>query len=721
MPDDHQHVSRPPGPRPDRRPEALDPDLAALLTGVDDALASGTVLFDDQLVVRFISPRACRLLEVTEDAVLGRPGTACAWAPVRVDGTPLPPDRYAFARAHRSGSPVAEVFAVRRPDGSLRWVSVRTAPLPHRGGPPWVVSVLSDVSEPVAALEERAETEERLLAAFEQAPVAMAQVGLDRRFHRVNAAFCAMLGRPASTVLGRPTRELSAPQDVDVPVPYLRRLLEGSSQQERWEKRYLRGDGSTLRTRVVANAMLDGAGRATGYLCQFEPLAGLDQQSAGRDEVTGLLDRAGLLARIDAAAAGPAEPRWLLAIHLHGIRAANSDHGHQVGDELMRSAVARLVSLAPPQALLARIDGTDLGLTWVGPPAEARRLAEQVEAVLLPPIISVAGPLPLGSGLGLAGGRPGQGAASLLADAQLALAASLDGWPSTLVQFHPGLRRAAQDRVRREQQVRDAIEARRITIHLQPIVEMASRRVCSMEALVRLVGPDGALLMPADFLAVAEQTGLIVPLGDAVLELACAQLAAWRSRGIAGHEVTVKVNVSATQLVRRNAADHVLAALDRHGLPPESLGLELTESVLLDASEATLRQLTELAAHRVALGIDDVGTGWSSLSNISNLPLSFLKVDRSFVSGLTEPGGRRGDLAIVGALIALGRGAGLQVIAEGVETLGQQVRLLSLGGRFAQGYLYDRPLPPDEMALRLQAGRAGASEQPAARLGGPHG
>jgi len=228
-----------------------------------------------------------------------------------------------------------------------------------------------------------------------------------------------------------------------------------------------------------------------------------------------------------------------------------------------------------------------------------------------------------------------------------------------------------------------------------------------MEALARLRDADGALLMPADFLAVAEQTGLIVPLGDLILDLACAQLAAWRGAGIAAADLSVKVNVSATQLIRPHAAAQVLATLARYQLPSTALGLEITESVLLDASAATLRQLTDLAAEGIALGIDDVGTGWSSLSNISRLPLAFLKLDRSFVSGLADPEHRRGDVAIVGALLALGRGAGLQVVAEGVEQLAEQAALLSLGGRLAQGYLYDRPLPPEQMAARLRRGRTG--------------
>jgi len=702
-------------------PRDLVPHAFAALAATGAALGCGVALIDELGVVRHLDQRGCALLAVNATDVIDLPPKRRALTVLGTDGRPLPAECFAFVRAQRSGQPVSEVVGVPAAGGAIRWLSVHAAPVtgppeaerPDAGAPeaevPWVVVVLNDISGDVARVEEQHGAEHRLQAAFEQAPVAMALIGLDRRFARVNATFCNLLGRPARQLLGRLTSEISEPADREVSMPYIRRLVEGSSVQERWQKRYLHADGTVLCFQVTAGGLLDATGRLTAYVCQFELLTTPPAACGHRDEVTGLLDRDSLLALIDGwgAEASPVAVS-LLAVHVHGVRAANSNHGHEIGDGLLRAAVGRLASLAPQNTLLARIDGTDFLLAWREQDAVSARLAaRQAEAALAAPVRSAVGPLPLGCGLGLARVPVGQDAASLLANAQLALAASLAAWPSTLVEYQPSLRVAAESRGRREQQVRDAVGAGRVEMHLQPIIDMATGRIESMEALARLRDADGALLMPADFLAVAEQTGLIVPLGDLILDLACAQLAAWRGAGIAAADLSVKVNVSATQLIRPHAAAQVLATLARYQLPSTALGLEITESVLLDASAATLRQLTDLAAEGIALGIDDVGTGWSSVSNISRLPLAFLKLDRSFVSGLADPEHRRGDVAIVGALLALGRGAGLQVVAEGVEQLAEQAALLSLGGRLAQGYLYDRPLPPEQMAARLRRGRTG--------------
>lgn len=698
------------------QPNGLPPDAYAALAAAGAAARSGLVLFDERRVVRYLNDRACALLGVQAAEVIDVAPGHRDWTVLRADGTPLPLDNFAFVRAQRSGQPATELVSIPGSAGSLRWLSVDAAPVPGGadGRTPWAVAVLNDVSDDVARVQQQQDAEQRLKEVFEQAPIAMALIGLDRRFLRVNAAFCRLLGRPAGELLGRPTAEVSLAADREVSLPYIRRLVEGSSVQERWHKRYVGADGTVLAFEVTAGGLLDATGRLTSYVCQFEPLATSTGTSGRRDEVTGLVDRDSLLALIDDWRIEEASVAVsLLAVHVHGVRAANSNHGHEVGDALLRTAVERLAALAPPRALLARIDGTDFLLAWRDDDViSTRRTARQAEDALTAPVKTLVGPLPLGCGLGLARAGPGQAAASLLADAQLALAASLASWPSTLVEYAPRLRAAARDRGRREQQVRDAIAAGRVEMHLQPIVDMTTGRIESMEALARLRDAEGGLLMPADFLAVAEQTGLIVPLGDVILDLACAQLAAWRAAGIAADDVTIKVNVSATQLIRPHAAAHVLATLARHELPSTALGLEITESVLLDASVATLRQLTDLAAEGIALGIDDVGTGWSSLSNISRLPLAFLKVDRSFVSGLADPDNHRGDVAIVGALLALGRGAGLQVVAEGVEQLAEQRALLALGGRLAQGYLYDRPLPPLQMAARLRRGCTPADAPP---------
>jgi len=261
--------------------------------------------------------------------------------------------------------------------------------------------------------------------------------------------------------------------------------------------------------------------------------------------------------------------------------------------------------------------------------------------------------------------------------------------------FEDGIRAGSLGRFRSEAMLRHALDHEGLRLHYQPLVDLATGALAGAEALVRLHDPDRGLISPAEFIPVAEETGLVVPLGAWVVAEAAAQAAAWQAlQPLHAPPLTVSVNLSGRQLTTPGFAVEVGAAIARSGADASHLCFEVTENTLLDAAGsgvATLERLKELG---VGLAIDDFGTGHSSLTWLRRLPADFLKVDRTFVAGLgTDPG----DTAIVRAVLDLGRALGLTTIAEGVETARQAAQLRVIGCRYAQGFHFARPLPPERV------------------------
>jgi EAL domain-containing protein (putative c-di-GMP-specific phosphodiesterase class I) len=266
------------------------------------------------------------------------------------------------------------------------------------------------------------------------------------------------------------------------------------------------------------------------------------------------------------------------------------------------------------------------------------------------------------------------------------------------------LHAAESSRARTEAVLRHALDEDRVVVHYQPIVDLRSGEIAGTEALVRLIDRDGQLVPPDRFITVAEESGLIVPLGTYVLRQACRQTAAWRAE--TGRPLSIAVNLSPRQAARSDLLVTVLSALEAAQLECSALSLELTESALLEVNDATLTQLTSLRDLGVGIGIDDFGTGYSSLSYLRQFPVTFLKVDRSFVRGVPAVAD---DTAVVAAVVGLAGALGLDCIAEGIETSEQLGTLRSLEAGLGQGFLFSRPLPACELGTLLTAGLPGLS------------
>ncbi len=384
----------------------------------------------------------------------------------------------------------------------------------------------------------------------------------------------------------------------------------------------------------------------------------------------------------------------LLVADLDRFRAVNDALGRPAGDEVLDSVTDRLRSMLPPPHLVVRLGGDEFAVVApaLGAPTEAAELAERIRRSLDHPVRIAGAEVAVAISIGVAvADDPGRTPEELLREADAAMFAAKTAGRNR-VAVADGGRRSVGDGSGLEGELARAIDEGGLLLHYQPEVSFRTGRVLSVEALVRWQHPRRGLLGPAAFVPVAEQNGLIVPLGTWVLEEACRQAAVWRQR--AGADVPVRVNLSAVQLTEPDVAARVAAALDRTGCPPNRLCLEVTETMLLGRPDEARRRLEELRDLGVRVAIDDFGTGYSSLSYLKDLPVELLKIDKSFVDGVHR--GER-DRAIVVAVAHLALALGMEVTAEGVEDFEQMFTLQRLGVERGQGFLFARALAADQV------------------------
>jgi diguanylate cyclase (GGDEF)-like protein len=429
------------------------------------------------------------------------------------------------------------------------------------------------------------------------------------------------------------------------------------------------------------------------------------------DALTGLPNRALLSDRLDHAFARAERAGAHVAVLLLDVdrfKTINDSLGHEAGDDLLIALSARLQQVTRGSDTVARLGGDEfVVLCEVESEDEAFAIAERVADAWEHPIrVGSGGEVFVSASIGIAVARGHCSAEKMLREADAAMYRAKEGGRGRSELFDEEMRRDAFERLRTESALRRAVERGQFRILYQPILDIAGGRLSGFEALVRWDRPGhGALVKPAEFIPIAEETGLIAPMGRWVLQQATADLAAWRLRNPAA-DVRLTVNVSGRQLARHEFLDEVRAALRRSGLRPENLGLEITESVLFKDASAPRSTLEALRAMGVRILLDDFGTGYSSLARLKGFPVDAIKIDRSFVAGL---GSDDEDTAIVGAIVEIARSLGLEAIAEGVERPDQLARLRELGCTAAQGYLLAAPRPAEELDAALDIAESGMS------------
>ena len=426
---------------------------------------------------------------------------------------------------------------------------------------------------------------------------------------------------------------------------------------------------------------------------------------ACHDALTNLPNRSLLVDRLARQLADDAtgrEERTLVVafLDLDRFKLINDTYGHSFGDHMLTLLAARLEAAVSDDELVGRFGGDEFVVISSALGRDPTDLAERVSAALAQPFDVDGQEIFLSGSVGIATSASGRDPERLLAEADAAMYRAKDkGRPYAV--FDAGMRSTAAARLSIEAGLHRAVERSELVLHYQPAVRLADGALSGVEALVRWHRPGEGLVPPADFIPVAEQTGLIVPIGAWVLEEACRQLAVWREE-LTAHGLTVAVNVSARQLSHAGFPAFVRRVLDSTGLPASALTLEITESALIDDvghGAATLAALREMSG---GVAVDDFGTGYSSLSYLQQYPVDELKIDRSFISRL---GATIEGEAILRSLIDLGHSLGMTVVAEGVELADQLLSLRRMGCDVAQGYYISRPVPAPELELALAQGR----------------
>jgi diguanylate cyclase (GGDEF)-like protein len=461
--------------------------------------------------------------------------------------------------------------------------------------------------------------------------------------------------------------------------------------------------------------------REIGALGRFAQLASIAldnarlfeaaQRGALYDPITSLPNRDLLTDRVAHSLAwareDDADPIALILLDLDRFKVINETLGHAVGDSLLAAVGERLQASLRPGDTVARFGGDEFGviLDGIGGVDDARRTADRI-------LHELSEPFPLGgrdwyvnASLGIAMAWPGRAVPlDVFREAEVALVRAKATPGPKFVLFEPEMSQATMARVELETDLRQALARDQLRLHYQPIIDLGTDRIVGLEALVRWQHPTRGLVPPLSFIPLAEETGLIVPIGRWVLATACREARRWLDE-LPGSPLVMSVNLSARQVASPALVAEIREVLAETGLPAERLELEITESILLDEGEASATTLRAIRDLGVRLVLDDFGTGYSSLSYLRRLPLDAIKIDRSFVDGIDADGS---NLPIVQAVIALAHGLGIEVVAEGIETVGQSARLRELVCDRGQGFYYARPQPPEELRDLLAKGLAAA-------------
>jgi diguanylate cyclase (GGDEF)-like protein len=432
------------------------------------------------------------------------------------------------------------------------------------------------------------------------------------------------------------------------------------------------------------------------------------------DPLTGLPNRTLFLDRLAVARRQRGEPSVaVLFIDLDGFKLVNDSLGHDAGDALLIDAAARIDGALRGGDTAARFGGDEFAVLCsdASPLDTAVRVAKRLVELLAEPFTIVGRNVSVTASIGIA--VDDGSSEDLLRDADTAMYRAKGTHTGGYEVFHPDMHSDAVGRLGLEADLKRAIEHHELVVYYQPIVELGSGGVVAVEALVRWQHPERGLLAPGTFIPLAEETGLIEPLGAWVLGEACRQMAAWHSQLSGGPPLRVSVNVSAQQLASDRVVDDVRRALDDAKLQPQCLVLELTETTIMREVESSLKRLRALKELGVQIAIDDFGTAYSSLRYLQQFPVDALKIAKPFIDGI---GKREGDSVMTRAITDLGLNLGLDMIAEGIELTEQLERLRELSCPHGQGYLFSTPLPADEVATLL-SGRALVA--PANPTGGP--
>jgi diguanylate cyclase (GGDEF)-like protein/PAS domain S-box-containing protein len=587
-------------------------------------------------------------------------------------------------------------FRIVRGDGSVCHVYMRVRAHAQEGSRRLVTGTIQDVTDRVDSEEARRTAEEQFTLAFEQGAIGMLTTSLDRVITRVNPALCELLGRPSSEILGKTPDAFAHPDDLAGGQPPLSaELLATPAGRIDAERRYVRADGDIVYVRTHLTLVRDSSGQGQYVFAQIEDVTASKRQEdeirrlALEDPLTGLPNRQVLHDRIHRSLRRTRRSNDRVALLLVGIdhfKRINDSRGTAAGDRLLMQAGRRIADGMRDHDTVARLSGDEFVLLCDGVKDvdHARALSDRLARLFVEPFILDDDEIILSVSCGITLATGSETPEELLRDAEAAMHLAKEHGPGSSKVFDEAIRTRATGRLDLETALRHAVDRHEIQVAFQPVISFPDEVIVGLEALARW-NYAGEMISPAEFIPIAEETGLIAALGDHMLDAALEQVARWRRDVPEWKSIFVAVNLSPKQLVAEDLLERCLAALERHHLTPDSLRLEVTESTLMDDVEFSTGILNSLSEAGILIALDDFGTGFSSLSRLKHLPVATLKIDRSFVDGL---GTDQSDSSIVQAIASLGHALNLELCAEGVEQPLQRDELVRLGCHQAQGYLW---------------------------------
>lgn len=584
---------------------------------------------------------------------------------------------------------------------------------------PWILTVLQLYADRIAMeLDKGVADQEAALAAsvFEGSMQAIMIADPDNCIRKVNPAFSEITGWAAEDIEGQPLSVLASGHHDEQVFEEIDKALaeEGRWQGELWSRRkngeiypeqrsvvVVKGDDGELKHYVNIFSDISTekfAAERIQRLAYYDPVSDLPNRQLFQEKLSHFLERS----------EGSNKFLALLFFDLDGFKLINDTLGHAAGDKLIQIIAERLTERLSKADLIARIGGDEFAIVACLEHAEeVRELTEELLALVSQPceLENQKHSVTASVGISL---HPSDGdtVQTLIKHADAAMYQAKEQGKNRYVFFEPKMNQWAVARLETIAQLRKAIAEKQFQLHYQPIYDTAGEKVVAIEALVRWIGDNGHLIMPGDFIPVAEDSGLIVPLGEWVLCEACRQAHTWWNAGLDFGRISV--NISGRQFQEEGLVEVVGKALTHSGLPPLYLELEITESCAMSGPQEAVTQLEELRDLGVSLAIDDFGIAYSSMSYLKGFPVTRLKIDRAFVRDIPDDAD---DAAITAAIVAMGHSLGLDVVAEGVETEEQHAFLKSVRCDEIQGFMLGKPMPEDKMTLVLQ--HQSRSDEPA--------
>jgi diguanylate cyclase (GGDEF)-like protein/PAS domain S-box-containing protein len=545
------------------------------------------------------------------------------------------------------------------------------------------------------------ESEQRFRSAFDHA-AGMGLVAPDGRWVQVNKSLCDMLGFSEAELLLGTFQRITHPDDLNLILEQLNKLREGTISSLQLEQRYFHKTGQVRWVLLSVATIKDTQSHSANLIFQMQDISDRKQaekklvHDAFHDALTGLPNRMFFMDQLKQSVQRVKRTQQLpfavLFLDFDKFKIINDSLGHMVGDQLLIAIAKRLRAGVRPGDTVARLGGDEFTilLDSLKSPDDAidmaRRLLSNLSEHFKVPGREVFITASIGVALSTCGYEHAE---DVLRDADTAMYRAKSLGRARYEIFDKGMHAKATDLIQIETDLWRALERDELTLDYQPIVSLQTGRIAGFEALLRWLHPSRGVVSPLEFISVAEETGLIIPMGQWVLNQACRQTREWQKRYPQKPPLQISVNLSPKQFMQRDLIDQISLALDRGGLSPASLKVEITEGMVMQNVESTMQMLGQLQALGVAISLDDFGTGYSSLSYLHRFPISTLKVDQSFVSSMSN---NPESLEIVRTILGLARNLKMEVIAEGVETLEQAVELRAMNCEYGQGYYFSKAL-----------------------------